>query len=126
MAICHLPQAICHPVGRYHAPMPGRPSVQFDDCAAPLLASGAAEMGTIMGGPCLRVGDAFLAMPYHMGPGIVVKLPRARVAELIAQGVGEPFAPAGRAFKEWVLVKQHEPALWEALLAEGLAFARGG
>jgi hypothetical protein len=94
----------------------------FWEHAAPLLASGEAEEGTVMGHPCLRVRGEFLAMPNHVGEGMVVKLPRERVEALIREGVGEPFAPAGRAFREWVLVREHDADAWDALLAEGQAF----
>ena len=79
--------------------------------------------GTIMNGRCLRVGKEFLALVDYKGSGLVVKLPRARVAALIASGVGQPFAPAGRVFKEWVSVPRPDRRRWLALLREGLAFA---
>ena len=69
----------------------------FRELAEPLLAEGLAEEGTIMGFPCLRApGGAFLATAEHRTGDLIVKLPRARVDELIASGAGEPFAPAGR------------------------------
>ena len=78
--------------------------------------------GTIMGGPCVRVGDEFLALVGFKNQGMVVKLPRQRVAELIDGGVGRPFAPAGKVFKEWVAVPVPDPDLWASLLREGVAF----
>lgn len=78
--------------------------------------------GTIMGGRCLRVGDEFLALVSAKGAGLVVKLPRDRVAEVIEAGDGAPFAPAGRVFKEWLSVPTPDEARWRALLREGLAF----
>ena len=78
--------------------------------------------GTIMNGPCLRVGKEFLAMNHHKKSGLVVKLPAARVAELIEAGIGESFAPAGKVFKEWVAVLQADEQLWRELLAEGVDF----
>jgi hypothetical protein len=80
--------------------------------------------GTIMNGRCLRVGKEFLALVDYKGSGMVVKLPRARVDELVDSGVGKPFGPAGRIFKEWVSVPQPDRPLWESLLAEGIAFVR--
>jgi hypothetical protein len=97
----------------------------FWDHVAPLMASGALEQGTIMGNACVRVRGQFVAMPYHRGAGLVVKLTAPRVEELVAGGDGLPFAPAGRAFREWVLVPAYAPPLWDALLEEGRALAAG-
>lgn len=79
--------------------------------------------GTIMNGRCLRVGGEFLALVDYKDSGLVVKLTRARVDELIAEGVGRPFAPAARVFKEWVSVPRPDARRWEALLREGIALA---
>jgi hypothetical protein len=46
----------------------------------------------------------------------------ARVEELVGLGIGQPFAPAGRVFKEWVAIREPGRALWHALLREGVAF----
>jgi|SRR5687767_11675785 hypothetical protein len=78
--------------------------------------------GTIMNGRCLRVGKEFLALVDYKGSGLVVKLPRERVAELVDAGVGKPFAPAGKVFNEWLSVPSPDRALWRKLLREGLAF----
>ena len=78
--------------------------------------------GTIMGGRCVRVDGEFLALVDFKGSGLVVKLPRERVQELIDQGVGRSFAPAGRVFKEWVSVPQPDADLWASLLREGVDF----
>lgn len=75
-----------------------------------------------MGFPCLRAKGQFLAVPEFGGEGLIVKLSQARVEALIAEGTGQPCAPAGRAFREWVLIPAYDPELWTALLAEGRAF----
>lgn len=80
--------------------------------------------GTIMNGRCLRVGGEFLALVDYKDSGLVVKLSRARVDELIAGGSGRPFAPAGRVFKEWVSVPVPNARRWEDLLREGIALSR--
>lgn len=78
--------------------------------------------GTIMNGKCLRVGKEFLALVDYKGSGLVVKLPKARVAALVESGVGQPFAPAGRVFKEWLSVPKLDRRRWLSLLREGIAF----
>ena len=80
------------------------------------------EEGTIMGGRCARVSGEFLGLCDYKGSGLVVKLPRERVDELIAQGIGRPFAPAKKVFREWVAVPEIDPDLWKSLLLEGVAF----
>ncbi|WP_437632384.1 hypothetical protein [Sorangium sp. So ce854] len=78
--------------------------------------------GTIMNGRCLRVGKEFLALVDYKGSGLVVKLPRERVAELIETGVGKPFGPAGKIFKEWLSVPTPDRQRWLQLLREGIEF----
>ena len=80
------------------------------------------EEGTIMGGRCARVAGEFLALVDYKNSGLVVKLPRTRVEALIAEGVGQPFAPAGKVFKEWVSIPQRNRRRWRILLLEGIAF----
>ena len=94
----------------------------FWDAAAPLIGESLISEGTIMGGPCVRAGKEFVGMPHHKGPGLVVKLPKGRVAELIAAGDGQPFAPAGKVFSEWVLVEAFDESIWQALLRESVEF----
>jgi len=78
--------------------------------------------GTIMNGRCLRVGDEFLALVDYKGSGLVVKLPKKRVTELIEAGVGKPFAPAGKVFAEWLSVPAPDQSRWRDLLREGIEF----
>jgi len=78
--------------------------------------------GTIMNGRCLRVGKEFLALVDYKGSGLVVKLPKERVAELIEAGVGKPFGPAGKVFKEWLSVPNPDRRRWLQLLREGIDF----
>jgi hypothetical protein len=79
-------------------------------------------LGRIMSSKCLRVGKEFLALYDPKRRGAVVKLPRARVDELIADGTGHSFAPAGRVFREWVLVGDDQRRRWKRLLRDGIAF----
>lgn len=98
-------------------------SDEFWEACAPLQADGRLVEGTIMSSACARTPDGeFVAMPHHKGDGIVVKLHRDRVAELIEAGTGQSFAPAKKVFKEWVLVESHDEKLWRELLAESINF----
>jgi hypothetical protein len=53
----------------------------------------------------------------------VLKLPGARVAELIAGGDGQPFdAGKGRPMKEWVVLDERTARRWLSLAREALRF----
>lgn len=95
----------------------------FWDLAAPYLASGECDEGTIMGHPCLRRRGEFVAMFWAHGGGIVVKLDRERVAAHLEAGLGREFAPAGRPFREWLAVGGDATAHWPELLAEAVSLA---
>ena len=95
----------------------------YEDLTDDLLYDPAVGRSTMMGFPCVRrAGQFFGSFDHHTG-ALVVKLPRERVAELVATGEGDPFAPAGRTFREWVSIPQPDPERWRAILAEALEFA---
>jgi hypothetical protein len=98
------------------------PTDFFHEMSAPALTRPEVATGTMMGFPCLRVAGAFFASCDHRTGDLIVKLPRDRVAQLIAEGVGKPFAPAGRTFREWVLVDDRDETRWAALIDEARAF----
>ncbi len=63
------------------------------------------------GSSALTVHGSIFAMLVP-GGGLVVKLPRGRVEELVATGVGEPFrAGKGRPMKEWLTVVGADPVV---------------
>ena len=75
-----------------------------------------------MGGRCARVSGEFLALADFKDSGLVVKLPRERVDALIAAGTGQPFAPAGKVFREWIAIPYRHRRRWRALVREGVGF----
>ena len=100
---------------------------QFWELAEPHLASGRLIEGTMMGHQCLRTAatNGFVATVTRSTGNVVVKLPTRRVVELIDRGVGRPFAPAGKVFREWIELPVVDEATWEALLAESIVFVDG-
>lgn len=94
----------------------------FEALLAEMLAAHAVERGTMMGFPCMRIGGGFFASADHKNGDLIVKLPKERVALLIAAGTGMPFAPAGRIFKEWVSIPGRDATQWRHLAEEALAF----
>ena len=101
------------------------PAGRFWRIADALMDDPGVDRGTLMRFDCLRVDGQFAAAPHHRDGSLVVKLSAERVATLIGDGVGEPFAPAGRVFREWALVRGGDDALWRELISEAVAFARG-
>ena len=79
-----------------------------------------------MGFPCLRVEGEFFATCDHRTGELIVKLPAPRVQELIDLGYGKAFKPAGRVFREWVLVPERDDKRWAGLMAEARSFVSGG
>jgi hypothetical protein len=75
------------------------------------------------GSNALKVDGRIFAM--LVNDALVVKLPRERVAELIAAERGEPFdAGKGRPMKEWVRIRAHERA-WLGFAREARRFVGG-
>lgn len=98
----------------------------FGELADALHADPAVHRSTMMGLPCLRLSGTFFAGLDRRTGALLVKLPERRVAALIAAGRGEPFAPAGRAFREWVAVPEPDRRRWRRLLAEAHDYAGTG
>ena len=91
-----------------------------------LLYDPAIGRATMMGYPCVRLAGRFLASYDDKADCLVVKLPRERVTELVENGHADPFAPAGKVFREWVSIPTVDRSLWQTLLAEAVDYARPG
>jgi hypothetical protein len=96
----------------------------YDELTDDLLYDPAIGRATMMGYPCIRLAGKFLASYDDKARCLVVKLPRERVTELVESGRGDPFAPAGRVFREWAAITTVDRALWQQVLAEAVEFAR--
>ncbi|MFD0275666.1 hypothetical protein ACFVHB_17425 [Kitasatospora sp. NPDC127111] len=75
------------------------------------------------GSDALKVDDRIFAM---LSDGrLVVKLPRARVDELVAAGEGERYdAGRGRPMREWLALDSGSALPWARLAREAYAFVR--
>jgi hypothetical protein len=81
------------------------------------------EGGSGFGSNAIKINKSIFAM--LVNDRLVVKLPAARVTELISSGDGVPFdAGKGRPMKEWVSLTVDDPAC-RVLVAEAMAFVRG-
>jgi hypothetical protein len=98
----------------------------YDALTDDLLYDPAVGRATMMGYPCVRLAGRFVASYDAKLGGMVVKLPGERVRQLVADGTGEAFAPAGKTFREWIAIPTVDPERWRRLLAEAVDFARKG
>jgi hypothetical protein len=104
----------------------GDAEARFWSYAEPLLVAPSVTRSTMMGFPCLRVSGRFFASFDQRTGALVAKLPAGRVDELLSSGQAEPFAPAGRRFREWAAIGGAQQHLWPGFLNEAHAFARDG
>ena len=83
------------------------------------------EGGSGFGRGALRYRRKIFAM--FVRGQLVLKLPRRRVDELVADGHGERFdANKGTPMKDWFILAPDSALSWPALAKEALDFARGG
>ena len=105
----------------------GDVAARWQALVSDVLAEGIATYGN-EGGPqrafgstSLKTGGKIFAM--LVKDRLVVKLPAARVSELVEDGVGERFDPGhGRIQKEWLAVYGDDPDAWRELATESEAF----
>jgi hypothetical protein len=95
---------------------------RFEQLAAGFLVDPEVTEGTGFGSaPGLRIKGKIFAM--LVKDQLVVKLPKDRVAELVATGAGAQFDPGhGRLMKEWASVAPDSSEDWERLAGEALKF----
>lgn len=102
--------------------MPRAPEHLWQSIAESELARPGVTAGTGFGrSEGLRVSGKVFAM--LVKGELVAKLPKDRVDELAASGVGHQFDPGhGRLMKEWVAVTPSAARRWRSLVEEGRAF----
>jgi len=99
----------------------------FDGVAAQLCDEhGDVSRGRMLRAEAVRTGDKYFAFVGHEGD-LVVKLPEARVTELVASGEGRPLEmPGRRAMREWVRLLPGGAAACAAYMREARAFVARG
>jgi hypothetical protein len=101
----------------------------FDELAQEHLARGDVSLGRMMNSQGLRVGDRGKYYALVSRGRLVLKLPAARAAGLVAAGEAVPFEPSpGRKMREWVALEPSPPPAddhvrWRELLADARAYA---
>jgi hypothetical protein len=101
-------------------PTPGEE--RFWELAEVYLVRPGISRSTMMGYPCLRLRGQFFASTDRTTGDLLVKLPEARVDALLSAGRAEPFAPAGRRFREWAAIPYSRSRNWKRLLEEAHDF----
>jgi hypothetical protein len=94
----------------------------FERITSGFMSDPTVSQGTGFGSsPALRVRNRIFAM--LVGGALVVKLPKDRVDQLVASGIGACFDPGhGRVMREWVTVPVGHATEWEELTADAFAF----
>jgi hypothetical protein len=95
---------------------------RFWELAELFLVQPAVTRSTMMGLPCLRTSGQFVASFDRRTGDLLVKLPEARVDELVGAGKAHSFTPAGRRFRRWAVIPPTQRRAWSALLTEAVAF----
>ena len=110
-----------HPLGTPLTRAPVDPAPLFEAVAARLVAAAdGVEQGKILHATGLKTGGKFFAFVAH--GALVLKLPAARVDELVAAGSVRFDAGKGRPMREWVETWPADEAECAALVAEAHAF----
>lgn len=87
-----------------------------DDCGV--------EQGRMLNSAGLKISGKFFA--FTTKSQLVVKLPAARVTELIANGAGQPCEPRkGRPMREWILLTPSDEDACTAHVVEARDFVAG-
>jgi hypothetical protein len=94
----------------------------FLELAEALFADPRVSRSTMMRLPCLRWDGRFFAGYDRCSVALVVKLAEARIDDLVGTGQAEPFAPAGRRFKQWASISAARQQLWAEYLTEARRF----
>ena len=96
----------------------------FDEVRATFVGRPDVGVGRMFHCEGLTCGGKFFAA-LSRDRQMLVKLPAARVTELVAGGVGLPFdANRGKVMKEWALVPLASVDEWPAVAEEAYAFAQ--
>jgi hypothetical protein len=95
----------------------------FDKISDEFIDAGEVQPGTMMGFPCLRVRNTYIACKDKSSGTLVVKLTEKRVENLVRLGQAKAFAPAGRVFKRWASMETFDEGLWRTVIREARKLA---
>jgi hypothetical protein len=96
------------------------PKAVYDALAAEQLREHGVTVGRALQNDVLKVHDKIFA--FLKAERLVVKIPAAHVAALIADGEAIPFATGGRTMKEWAAVLFTNAERWHTLMNGARAY----
>jgi hypothetical protein len=79
----------------------------------------------MMGTPCLRYKDDFIAMMLEKEGSFIIKVSDDCVNEIIENGEGNKFNFTKKKFKEWVLIPSEFEKMYKGYVLEALVYVRG-
>lgn len=96
----------------------------FDPIAAELLTRPGVDIGPMFGSEGLRIRTKVFAFVGYRG-ALVVKLPSARIDDLVAEGTAERMVMRDRPLREWAFLPLESGASWGPLIHEAFTFVDG-
>lgn len=81
------------------------------------------SVGRMLRAGALRYDQRYFALLHP--DGLVVKLPEARVDDLVSSGAARRFRSGQRPMREWAAVPAEQQDRWHELALEALSLARG-
>jgi hypothetical protein len=94
----------------------------YDDLVMEQLARPGVSLGRMFHSEGLRIEGKVYAFFSTSRDRVVLKLPAARAAGLVADGTAEVMQMGGRRMREWVGLPEPEEETWRGLLAEAAAY----
>ncbi|MEU6713611.1 hypothetical protein ABZ897_19205 [Nonomuraea sp. NPDC046802] len=95
----------------------------YDDLVMEQLSQPEVSMGRMFHTQGLTVKGKVYA--FFSKDRLILKLPAARVGELVKEGTAEVMVMAARRMREWVAVREPDEELWRKLMAEAAAYVKG-
>lgn len=96
---------------------------ELAEIAHALAAGGPVESKSMLQSSGLAVNGSVFAI--HVGGAVVLKLPEAKVHDLVASHRGQPFGMGGRVMRQWVSLDGLDAAELATLAEEARAFVAG-
>ena len=96
---------------------------EFWEIANPLVKRSGVTRSTMMGYPCLRLHRDFFASWDPQHHQLVVRLDSTTATKMIETRQADPFAPAGRRFREWVALSVEHRDRWEFVIQDAFEHA---